>query len=336
MNAKRWSASKYGSDFSSLEIEEVSQPGDPGQGELVVEVGAAALAATDLLLLSGGYPGMEHLLPHPIGLEYAGTVSVVGPGVTKVAVGDRVCGVVYPPQGAAGQYVVVAETDVGVIPSHFSLEEGAAIPSAYMTAHDALHRHGSLRRGERVLVLAAAGGLGIASIQVASLAGADVYGAASGAKLDAVRAAGAVEAYDYTVDGWEQDLEPFDLILDPIGGESFARSYAMLGPGGRLACLDALSRYPRDGETEYRQEPGDPSFNPLQLIGDGKSIVGINMPLLWPQDGGMAPLLEDAISYFEADGVRPVIAKAFEFDDLVAALRYVEERRNVGRVILKV
>lgn len=333
---RQWCTTKYGSDFDHLELQEAPEPPAPGPGEITVEVGAVGFASTDLLLMKGGYPGMEHSLPHPLGLEFAGTVKALGPDVSKVAVGARVCGIVFPPQAATADRIVVNASDVGIIPDSFSFGEGAAIPSSYMTAHDALHRHGSLRSGERVLVLAAGGGLGLAAVQLAKLAGAEVYGAASASKLDAVREAGAA-AYDYGIEGWESDLPPLDLIIDPIGGESFSRSYEMLDAGGRLICLDVLSRYPEDGETDYRREPTDRSFHPIDLIADGgKSIVGINMPALWPRDGGMGPLLEDALSYFRSNpDLRPLIAESYAFDEIADALRHVKERRNIGRVVLR-
>lgn len=331
---RQWCATQLGQDLSAVELQEVPDPGEPGPGELLIKVGATGLALPDLLLLLGGYPGVEYTLPHPIGLEYAGTVRASGADVTSFAVGDRVCGVVYPPQGATSELLRVQASDVGRLPDGLSLEDGAAVPSAYMTAFDALHRHGSLRSGERVLILAAASGLGLASVQLARLAGAEVYGAASASKLDAVRAAGAVKAFDYRTDGWDRGLPEMDLVLDPLGGSSFARSYGMLRAGGRLICIDVIDRYPGPGESEFRREPNDPRFDPVDLIVDAKSIVGINMPELWLADGGQGPLLTDALSYFDTDAVRPVIARTFPFEEAVEALRFVQERRNIGRVVL--
>jgi NADPH:quinone reductase-like Zn-dependent oxidoreductase len=332
---RAWRAVEFGSELEAVQLQELPDPGEPIGSELLVEVAAAGIALPDLLLLSGAYPGMEHELPHPIGIEYSGTVLACGPEVEQLAVGARVCGMVYPPQGGASELVKVDEAAVARLPERLSLLDGATIPSAYMTAHDALHRHGGVRAGERVLVLAAASGLGLALVQLASLAGAEVTGAASGAKLERVRAAGAVEAFDYSVDGWDQQLRDFDIVLDPIGGSSFQRSYDILGPGGRLVCLDVISRYPKDSAgSEYRREPGDPRFDPVDLIADGKSVVGVNMPLLWERDGGQRHLLTEALAHFEASAIRPAAPEVFTFEHAVDALRYVQQRRSIGRVVL--
>jgi NADPH:quinone reductase-like Zn-dependent oxidoreductase len=331
---QRWVTTEFGTNFDAIEMQEAPDPGEPGPGEALVEIGAAGLSLTDLVLMMGAYPGMEHVLPHPLCAEFAGTVRAVGDGVGGLSVGDRVTGGVFPPQGAASQYVVVDAANVAVLPEGVSLEEGAAVPAAYATAHAALHRQANMQAGERVLVLAGASALGLACIQLARLAGAKPYGAASAEKLDAVLAAGAEDAYDYRVEGWSDALPVFDIILDPIGGESFQRSYELLAPGGRLLCLDAIDRYPGPGETDYRSEPGDPRFDPIDLIKEAKTIIGVNMPELWPADGGARRLLEEAMAYFGQDGVRPVIARTFAFDQIAEAFRFLHDRRSVGRIIL--
>jgi NADPH:quinone reductase-like Zn-dependent oxidoreductase len=301
---------------------------------VLIEVGAVGISLSDVLMFMGGYPGMEHTLPHPLALEFAGTVSGVGAGVSKIAVGDRACGITFPPQGGASDYVLADAADVGVLPEALSLEEGAAVPVAYMTAQAALYRHANMREGDKVLVLAGASALGLASIQLANLAGAEAYGAASAGKLDAVRDIGAKDAFDYTVDGWQSDLPPMDIVLDPIGGDSFQRSYDLLAPGGKLLILDATARYPGPGETDYRTEASDPQFDPLELLKGARSVIGINMPSHWPRDGGAGRLAEEALSYFDQDGLRPPIARVFPFEEIGDAFRYVQDRRSIGRVIV--
>jgi NADPH:quinone reductase-like Zn-dependent oxidoreductase len=330
----RWVTTEFGTNLDAIELQEVPDPGEPESGQVVVEVGAAGVSLTDLVLMMGTYPGMEHNLPHPLCIEFAGTARAIGAGVDGVAVGDRVTGVVYPPQGAAGQYVVVDASDIAVLPDHLSLEEGAVVPVAYATAHAALHRQANMQAGERVLVLAAASGLGFATIQMAGLAGAEVHGAASAGKLDAVRAAGAAEAHDYNADGWRDDLPKYDIVLDPIGGASFRSSYDMLAPGGRLLCLDAISRYPETAASDYRSEPDDPRFDPLDLLKDARTIIGVNQPALWPADGGARRLFEESLAYFRHDGIRPVIARTFPVEEVADAFRYLQDRRSVGRVVL--
>jgi NADPH:quinone reductase-like Zn-dependent oxidoreductase len=314
-------------------LERVAAPGRPAAGEVLVRVEAAGIALPDLLLLAGMYPGMRRDLPHPVGIEYAGVIEELGSDVASLQCGDRVCGMVYPPQGAASELLVVRATDVARLPDALSPVEGAAVPSAFATAHVVLHRQGALRIGERVLVLAGASGLGLAAIGMARQAGAEVYAAASPAKLEALRAAGAVEAFDSTSSDWVDRLPPMDLILDPIGGESFVRSYKLLAPGGRLACVDATSRHPAPGE-RYARQPGDLLIDPFKLIIHAKSVLGIDMPALWARDGGQAPLLHEALAHLESGELRPTVAEVLPFRETAAALALVQDRKVIGRVVV--
>lgn len=335
---KKWNVTRFGADLDGIELQEVADPGAPAADELLVEVKASGISITDLLLSTGGMPGMDHALPHPIGIEYAGVVRARGAEVTDVAVGDRVVGIVDVSLGSAGERLRVPARDVATLPEALSFAEGAAAPIAYMTAHVVLHRQGALRAGHRVLVTAAASGTGLALLQLARAAGAEVYGAVSGtAKLEAVRAAGAVAAFDHTAEGWERGLPELDLVADTIGGDSIRRSFELLGPGGRLFVLDATSRHPQDGATDYRREPGDVVFDPiLDLMFAAKSVTGVFVPMLWPREGGPGPLLREAMAHFDDGAIRPVIARTFAFEDAVEALRFLQQRRNVGRVVLEV
>ncbi|HWI74865.1 MAG TPA: zinc-binding dehydrogenase [Baekduia sp.] len=322
-------------DLDSVGVAQVPAPPAPGVGEVAVEVAAAGVALPDLLVARGSYGGVELALPQPIGIEFAGTVVATGDGVVRLRAGDRVCGMVFPPQGGASERLVVPENDLGLVPDALTLEQAAAVPSAYMTAEVALHRMGHLHKGERVLVLAGASGVGLAAIQLAVLAGAEVHAATSPAKRTALLEAGATKVYDYTADDWESAVPPMDLVLDPVGGQSFTRCYGLLRVGGRIAVLDAISRQPRDvGTTDYQPPTPEEQIDPLQLMFDGRTVLGANMPLFWDGDGGQAPLLDQVLSYFAGSDLRPIVARVFPTAEAADALRFVEQRKNVGRVVL--
>ena len=144
--------------------------------------------------------------------------------------------------GGYASQVVVPDGDVVPLPDELSFEQGAAVPVNYSTAWAALIGYGSLREGEKVLVHAAAGGVGIAATQIAKRHGAVVHGTASAGKHDAIRDLGVDVAHDYRQRGWERGLEgSFDLVLDAVGGASFKRSYTLLRTGGRLVAFGASS-----------------------------------------------------------------------------------------------
>ena len=205
-----------------LQVEERPDP-EPGPGQVAIDVRACGVNFADTMARVGLYPDAPNL-PAVVGYEVAGT---------RVDTGERVLAGTH--FGGYQSRVVVGEEDIVPLPERLSFEQGAAIPVNYATAWAGLVRYGGLQAGERVLVQAAAGGVGIAAIQLAKRFGAEVYGAASPGKHDAVRAQGAV-----AVDYGQRGLPKFDLIMDAIGGRSFRTSYNLLNPGGRLIAFGAV------------------------------------------------------------------------------------------------
>ena len=134
-----------------------------------------------------------------------------------------------------------------------SFEEGAAVPIAYSTAWEALIRAANLQRGERVLIQAAAGGVGIAATQIAKRAGAEVWGTASPGKHEAIRGFGVDHPIDYTRAGWERGVPKLDVVMDAIGGASFRRSYKLLRAGGRLVCFGASGMVSGENRNDRRR-----------------------------------------------------------------------------------
>src|SRR6201999_1021851 len=208
------------------EILTVQQRPDPhpGPGEVLVRVHAAGINFADLMARSGLYPDAPKP-PCVIGYEMAGDVEAVGAGVTEFEPGQRVLG------GCRfGGYAELVATPVNTLlplPDDWSYEEGAALPVVYATAYAALVRYGSLQAGERVLIQAAAGGVGVAATQIAKLIGAEIYGTASASKHDAIRAVGVDHPIDYRAKDFAKEVrriagakQPLDLVLDGIGGTS--------------------------------------------------------------------------------------------------------------------
>ena len=188
-----------------------------------------------------------------------------------------------------------------------------------------------------MLIHAAAGGVGIAATQLAKRLGAEIWGTASPGKHDAIIGFGVDHALDYTRDGWHRSLPSFDVILDSIGGASWRRSYKQLRAGGRLVCYGAssvVSGEKRNLVAAGRMALSMPRFTPLKLMGDSKSVLGLNVLRLWDEFGSAerwrAPLRE-----YLADGtIQPVLARAFPFEQAGEAHRFIGERRNIGKVVL--
>jgi NADPH:quinone reductase-like Zn-dependent oxidoreductase len=324
-----------------LRVEERPDPQAPGSGQAGVRVRAAGINFADLMARSGLYPDAPKP-PCVVGYEFAGDIESVGEGVTEFAPGDRVLGGTR--FGGYAELVTVGASELVALPEDWSYEEGAALPVNYSTAYAGLVRYGSLRRGERVLVHAAAGGVGIAATQIAKLIGAEVYGTASASKHDAVRGFGVDHAIDYREDDFVKEVRaiagakhPLDLVMDAVGGSSFRRSYSLLRAGGRLVCFGASSVQSGD----KRSIPGALKmlaqtrwFNPMRLMSESKAVIGLNMLAIWDEKQSLEDYI-DPLQGWMADGsVRPVVDEAFPLERGPDAHRFMHDRKNVGKVVL--
>jgi NADPH:quinone reductase-like Zn-dependent oxidoreductase len=302
-----------------LQVEERPDP-EPGPGQVAIDVRACGVNFADTMARVGLYPDAPDL-PAVVGYEVAGMVAGSG---ERVLAGTRF--------GGYASRVVVGEDDIVPFPDRLSFEQGAAVPVNYATAWAGLVRYGGLQAGERVLVQAAAGGVGIAAIQLARRWGAEVYGAASPAKHDAVRAQGAI-AVEYDARG----LPKFDLVMDAIGGRSFRRSYDRLNPGGRLIAFGAaavMSGEKRNLVSAASAAVRMPRFNLIKQMSASKAVIGLNMLRLWDHAGTLRPWIDPLVELMEDGTIQPVVADAVPFDRAPEAHRIIAERRNVGKVVL--
>jgi NADPH:quinone reductase-like Zn-dependent oxidoreductase len=320
--------------YDVLEVQDRPAPA-VGAGRVRIAVAAAGVNFADVMARLGLYPDAPPA-PCVLGYEVAGTVAEAGEGVEALAVGDRV--VAGTRFGGYAEEVVVPEGDVVALPDGLSFEEGAAIPVNYATAWAALLGYGSLRAGERVLVHAAAGGVGIAATQLAKAAGAEVWGTASPSKHEAIRGFGVDRPLDYTRKGWHRGLPGFDLVLDALGGASFARSYALLRPGGRLVAFGASSLVRGERRDLLRAAPKAlrmlRGFDLIKQMSASKAVIGLNVLTLWDDRGTLEPWIAPLRAGLADGTIRPVVAASFPFAAAGEAHRMLTERRNVGKVVL--
>lgn len=317
-----------------LQVQERPPPARPLGDEVLVDVKAAGVNFADTMARIGLYPDAPKP-PCVVGYEVAGTVTAVGPGADDVQAGQRVmAGVRF---GGYAEHVLVKAKDVVPLPDSLTFEQGAAIPVNYATAWAGLVRYGTLQPGERVLIHAAAGGVGIAATQIAKHVGADIYGTASPSKHEAIRGFGVDHAIDYRTPGWERDLPEFDVIMDAIGGPSFRTSYDLLRPGGRLVCFGAsavVSGEKRNLVTAARAALRMPRFNLIKQMSASKAVIGLNMLTLWDAAGTLEPWIRSLRELIDNGTIQPVVAEAFGFERAADAHRMLAERRNVGKVVL--
>ena len=330
------------------EVLQVQERPDPafGPGEVRIAVRAAGINFADTMARVGLYPEAPKP-PCVLGYEVAGDVESVGEGVESVKVGDRVmAGTRF---GGQASMVTVPESQAIPLPDGFSYEQGAAFPVNYATSYVALVMMGGLREGERVLIHAAAGGVGISAIQIARSRGAEIFGTASGSKHDAIRSQGVQHPIDYRAQDFESEIrritegEGVDLIMDATGPTNFRKDYRLLRQGGRLVMYgltEASAGTGRDVRklvSSLARMPFAtvPWWKSLQLMSENKGIFGLNM-LAWQDREGLDRVIE-ALNKEIEDGtiaIDPVVAESFPFERAGDAHRFIAERRNIGKVVL--
>ena len=328
------------------EVLAVEERPDPpvGAGEVRVAVEAAGINFADLMARSGMYPDAPNP-PCVVGYEVAGTIESVGDGVDSHAVGDRVlAGTRF---GGYAELVSIPAGQVVALPEKLSFEQGAAFPVNYTTAWAALMIMGGLRSGDRALIHAAAGGVGIAATQIAKQAGAEVFGTASASKHDAIRAQGVDHAIDYRSQDFADEAMRItggiglDVIIDAVGPSSFKKDYKILRPGGRMIMYglsEVQTGDKRDIPAVLRSLVTMPLatmpwWKSLQMMGENKGVFGLNM-LTWWDDEGLDRLLDPLAVGLESGDYVPVVAEAFPFKRAPEAHRFIAERKNVGKVVL--
>ena len=313
----------------------------PGPGQVRVRVHAAGINFADLMARVGFYPDAPKP-PCVVGYEVSGEVDAVGDGVDGLSQGDRVmAGTRF---GGYAELVVPPANGVLPLPENWSFEEGAAFPVNYSTAYAGLIRYGAVQAGERVLLHAAAGGVGIACTQIAKLVGAEVFGTASASKHDAIRGFGVDHPIDYRDKDFVEEVraitgeaEPLDLVMDAIGGRSWKKSFSLLRAGGRLVpfgAADVISGERRNLVAGARTVLGTPRFNPIKLASESKAVIGLNMLKLWDAKGSLDEFIDPLSNWIGEGKLRPVVAEAFPLERGPDAHRYMMERKNVGKVVL--
>jgi len=326
-----------------LRVEERPDP-DVGAGEIRIAVKAAGINFSDLMARAGVYPDAP-APPSVLGYEVAGEVEEIGEGVEGLSEGDRV--IAGTRFGGQAELVTVEAEQAIPLPESLSFEQGAAFPVNYGTAYAALVIMGGLKPQERLLIHAAAGGVGTAATQVAKRIGAEILGTASVSKHDAIRAQGVDHPIDYRNEDFAEAAMRItggvglDLIIDAVGPASFRKGYRILRPGGRIvmyglsevqtgdkrdipAVLRSLARMPLATM---------PWWKSLQMLNENKGVFGLNM-LSWWDDEGLDRVLEPLAAGLAGGDYEPVVAESFPFERAAEAHRFIAERRNVGKVVL--
>lgn len=302
---------------------ETLPPPSPGPGEVCLQIAACGLNFADLLQQDGKY--QEHpALPYTLGMELAGTVIAQGPGVSAPALGSRVA--VFGTHGGLAEQGCFPAARCLPLPDAVSFEEAAALQIAYGTGHLALERRARLHRGETLLVLGAAGGVGLAAVEIGKRMGARVIASARGAeRLEIARRAGA----DHLIDSDAPDLRGalkalggVDVVYDPVGGPAFTEALSATRPEGRLLAIGFAA-----GEV--------PQIPANHLLVKNLSVIG----LYW---GGYLTFAPEALSeslatlfgWLAEGSLHPHISHRLPLDRAAEGMELLRSRKATGKVVI--
>lgn len=327
------------------EVLQVKEAADPSAaaGQVRIRVEAAGVNFADIMGRIGLYPDLPPV-PVVCGYEVGGRVDAVGSGVDASWVGKDVFAMTR--FGGYSDVVCVPENQVFVRPSGMSAEQGAAIPVNYFTAWQLVVVMGGLRAGETMLVHSAGGGVGIAATQIAKNIGAKVIGTASKGKHEYLSSIGVDMLIDYRTEDFEKCTMELtkgagvELILDAVGGASFKKGFRVLAPTGRLGMFGMSSAAPdkqRNMAAALKMALQMPwfQFNPVALIDSNKGVFGVNLGHLWEQVPRIQSWADSLLALWDKGIVRPCVDKVFPFAEAAAAHHYVQDRKNIGKVLLK-
>ena len=324
-----------------LVIKEAPDP-HPAAGELRIRVEACGVNFADIMGRLGLYPDLPRIPVVP-GYEVAGRVDAAGDGVDVGWVGRDVFASTR--FGGYADVVCAPQAQVFQRPPNMSAQEGASIPVNYLTAWQLIVVMGGLKAGETVLVHSAGGGVGIAATQIAKHIGAKVIGTASVGKHAELRALGVDHLIDYRTEDFEKRARQItggrgvELILDAVGGDSLKKGYRLLAPTGRLGMFGASSAATSKG-TGYlgmvSMLANTPwvQFNPLSLMNANKGVFGVNLGHMWGEFDRMRPWMDQLMGLWENGAIKPKIARVFKFDEAAAAHHFIQDRKNIGKVLL--
>ncbi|HEY1117940.1 MAG TPA: zinc-binding dehydrogenase [Acidimicrobiales bacterium] len=313
-----------------LRLTELPAP-EPAAGEVLVRVSAAGLNPLDTKIVAGE---AAHARVHPpaiIGLDAAGAVAALGPGVDGFAVGDEVFGMIGGVGGVPGSLAEYAVVDADLLarkPAAWSMEEAAVVPLAIITAWEGLVDRAAVGEGDSVLVHGGAGGVGHLAVQLAIARGARVWATARSSQDETIRRLGAVPI-DYEHQGVEDYVREhtggngFDVVFDTIGGPNLDRSFV------------AVKRY--TGRVVSSLGWGTHALAPLSFLGATYSGVFTLLPLLTGEGrAAHGRILAEAAALADAGRLRPIVHSAYDLDDAGLALDEVARGVPAGKVVVRV
>jgi len=313
-------------EAESLTLEEIEPP-TPGPGEVLIDVKVTSINYADSIMVAGRYQ-TKPPFPFSPGLETAGVVAQCGEGVTQFQPGDRVMAIL--PYGGLAEQAIATTDETYHIPNRMSFEEAGAFPISYISSHVALRWLGRVEVGETLLVLGAAGGVGLTAVEIGKAMGARVIaGASTAEKLAVAQAHGADDLVNYSTENLTERVmaltgdQGADVCFDPIGGELFSAALSALGWGGRILLIGFVGG--------VQQIPAN------RLLVKNRSAMGSSLRYFrWYQPEKLQKSVEELLALFEAGKLKPCVTHRLPLERSAEAMRLLTSRQAHGKVVVTI
>jgi NADPH:quinone reductase len=308
----------------TLTVEDVAPPA-PGRGQVLIDVKATAVNYADAIMVAGNYQ-TRPAFPFSPGLEAAGVVTAGGEGVTRFVPGDRVMAILAC--GGLAEMALADEAETFAVPDAMPFDEAGAFPIAYMSSHVAIRWQGRLEAGETLLVLGAAGGVGLTAVEIGKAMGARVIAGASTAdKLAVARERGADETVNYATEKLTErvlaltDGKGADVCFDPVGGELFDAALSALGWGGRILLVGFVG--------------GIPQIPANRLLVKHRAALGSSLRYFrWHAPDKLRRSVDELFGWYGEGKLRPCITHRLPLGKSVEAIRLLTDRKAHGKIVV--
>ena len=330
---------KHGNSATAFETRDAEIP-QAGKGELIVNVHTFGLNFADVVARRGLYPEAPKN-PAVLGYDVAGTIHAIGEGVEGFKIGQRVTALTR--FGGYAQYAKAMQEGVAVIPDSMDFATATALATQGCTAYFCAYQSVKLNAGDRVLIHAAAGGVGSLLVQMAKHEKCIVYGTASGKKLEYLKSIGVDVPIDYTQQDFSEIIknrkEKIDVAYDSLGGSTFSKSFKILNYGGRIVNFGAAEQINGNNTNKLRALKTVFSFgifSPLQLLMTSKAMIGVNMLKIADNRPHLFKHCLDEVIRMTAKGIiAPRVDKVFKSSEIAEAHDYLESRQSIGKVAVE-
>lgn len=328
--------------YDVLKVQEVPDL-EPADDEILIDVKASGLNFADILARKGQYQDGPDK-PCVMGYEVSGIVAETGANVSNDWIDKEVVAITR--FGGQAEQVIVKENQVYEKPERLSFEEAAVLPVNYLTAWVLIVVMGGLKKDESILIHNAGGGMGLAQLDIAKHIGARIFGTSSKHKHDFLKERGLDHPIDYRKKDWKAELMKLtddrgvELITDPLGGKHWKKSYKALRSTGRLGMF-GVSSASSGSEGGWKATlnllkavVGMPLFHPIAMTNKNRGAYGVNIGHLWHEPVKASAWTNEILMGVDKGWINPHVDTIFSFDEAGEAHRYIEERRNIGKIIL--